>query len=113
MIVAVVDICLIVRSETLLKIIKSCGRVNTQGLALAMQLKTDASFSFDTEGAIQQIEPEDECIITREGAKRDSLVGRAEAEDFKGFLSRYWSLGADTEGRVQIVPATSERGDTA
>ena len=70
-----------------------------------MQLVANPTLSSDAKVAIEQTEPEDECVITREGPKRDALVRRFEAQHFKSLFSRNRSLRANTECRVEIVPA--------
>ena len=96
-IVAVIDVGLILGPQACLQILKCSRRVNSQSLALPMQLVAYSTLTSDAKVAIEKTEPKDERIVTRERSKRDALVRRFEAENFESLLRRNWSLGTNSE----------------
>ena len=80
MIVAVIDVGFVLRFESRFEISKSCGRVDAHSFVLTVEFITDSALAPDAKVSIEQAEPEDKCVITCEGSKGNTLIGRLKAK---------------------------------
>lgn len=97
-VVAMVDVGFGVTFQSLLQIGQGCLRVDVKCFAFAVKFERNTSLACRAEVLVEEREPEDESIVARERAERNTMVRWLEPEDFKCFFGGNRSVSACAQG---------------
>lgn len=97
---AVVDVSPVRRLESVLQVVERRVLVNVVSYRIAMLLVDNRSITLNSKFSVEETEPLNQCVVTREVTKRNAVVRRLEAKKLKRLLGRDRLLVANSQCRV-------------